>query len=111
LQQLSDEVLTHASIEEEVFYPQLMNYPETRAIVKEGVEEHHIVEGLLKELDAIDSHDDNWQAKLHVLQENLEHHMTEEEQKLFPKARKLMGAARLGDMAKQIADLKETAVM
>lgn len=98
--QLKDELDLHAHIEEVIFYPALEAARETRDITLEGYEEHRVVKELLAELAAAQSVDDEWNAKLTVLKENVEHHVKEEEGELFDKASDVLTgeeADRLGD--------------
>jgi len=62
--------------------------------VLEGYEEHAVVKQLLSELDELSKDDETWGAKLKVLQENVEHHVEEEEGEMFPSARKVLSAER-----------------
>ena len=80
---LKDELDIHARVEETVFYPAIKQAAETREIVLEGFEEHHVVKMLLKELEAVPVDTEQWTAKLKVLQENVEHHVEEEEGEMF----------------------------
>src|SRR5207253_712246 len=50
---LKEELDIHARIEEAIFYPSIKRAAETREIVLEGFEEHHVIKMLLKELEAI----------------------------------------------------------
>jgi hemerythrin superfamily protein len=62
--------------------------------------EHHVVETLLQEMSQLSSGDDQWQAKLSVVTENLEHHIKEEEEEIFPKAQTIISdeqAEELGE--------------
>ena len=88
--QLKTELDIHAEIEETIFYPALEKHDETRDITLEGIEEHRIVKELLAELDAMAKDDEVWTAKMTVLKENVEHHVEEEENEMFPKARKAL---------------------
>ena len=83
--QLKGELDVHAHIEEKIFYPALENKEESRDITLEAYEEHKVVKDLLAEL-ANASPSDEWDAKLKVLKENVEHHVEEEEGELFDKA-------------------------
>jgi hypothetical protein len=83
--QLKSELDLHAHVEEKIFYPALENKEESRDITLEAYEEHKVVKDLLAEL-ASDSPGDEWNAKLKVLRENVEHHVEEEEGELFDKA-------------------------
>lgn len=97
---LQTELEIHARIEEQVFYPALKEADTTHELVLEAYEEHAVIKRLLSELDDLSKSDETWGAKLKVLQENVEHHVDEEENELFPKARKVLSreeAAALGE--------------
>lgn len=106
-EQLIDALTIHERIEEEIFYPALQKLPNAKEDVLESFEEHHLVDQIITGLDntAIDS--ETWPAKFTVLKENVEHHIQDEEEKLFPKAEKLLGKAKLGELGAKMADLKE----
>jgi iron-sulfur cluster repair protein YtfE (RIC family) len=87
---LKNELDIHAHIEEKVLYPALENTEEARDITLEAYEEHKVVKDLLAELAQGGPINDEWDAKLTVLKENVEHHVEEEEGDLFSKARKAL---------------------
>ncbi|MGH3665959.1 MAG: hemerythrin domain-containing protein [Egibacteraceae bacterium] len=98
----------HTAIEEEVFYPQAEQVGgETEELVKEGVEEHHVIDVLMAEVADLSPSDEAWQAKMTVLIENVEHHAEEEEEELFPKLRHAFGAERLEQMGGQLESAKQ----
>jgi len=105
-EQLVDELSIHERIEEEIFYPALQKLPKAKEDVLEAFEEHHLVDEIVKEMD-VETNDDKWKAKFTVMKENVEHHIKDEEDKLFPKAEKLLGDEKLGALGVQMADLKE----
>jgi len=83
---LKSELDVHASVEEKIFYPALENKQESREITLEAYEEHKVVKDLLAELANGSAADEEWDAKLKVLRENVDHHVEEEEGELFDKA-------------------------
>ena len=87
--QLKGELDIHAHVEEKFLYPALENKEESREITLEAYEEHKVVKDLLAEL-ASESPSDEWDAKLKVLRENVEHHVEEEEGELFDKAENVL---------------------
>jgi hemerythrin superfamily protein len=105
-EQLVDELSVHERIEEEIFYPALQKLPKAKEDVLEAFEEHHLVDEIVKEMD-VETNDDKWRAKFTVMKENVEHHIKDEEDKLFPKAEELLGEEKLGALGVQMADLKE----
>jgi hemerythrin-like domain-containing protein len=88
--QLKQELDIHARIEEEIFYPAIKNAEETHDITLEAYEEHNVVKQLLSELEELPVDDETWGAKLKVLKENVEHHVEEEENEMFPSAREVL---------------------
>ena len=88
---LKEELDVHAHIEETILYPALKKEAETRDITFEGIEEHHVIKVLLAELAGMPVDSETWTAKAKVLQENVEHHVEEEEGEMFTKARKVLG--------------------
>jgi hemerythrin superfamily protein len=105
-EQLVDELGIHERIEEEIFYPALQKLPKAREDVMESFEEHHLVDEIVTEMD-VETNDEKWKAKFTVMKENIEHHIEDEEEKLFPKAEELLGEKKLGELGAQMADLKE----
>jgi len=99
---LKAELIAHETIEEEILYPALQEFAQAEEIVAHSYEEHHVVDLLLDELVILSFADPAWGAKAHVLQENLEHHLGEEESDLFPKAKRLLGAETLADLGEEM---------
>lgn len=83
---IKEELDVHAHIEEMIFYPHLLDQgdKELKKIVREGVEEHAQVKELLVEIAALSGDSPTFKAKLKVLMENVEHHVQEEEDEMFP---------------------------
>jgi hypothetical protein len=96
--QLKQELDVHAHIEEIIFYPALEREKETREITLEAYEEHRVVKDLLSQLDAASSADEDWEARLTVLKENVEHHVDEEEGELFDKANDVLTGEQADDL-------------
>jgi hemerythrin superfamily protein len=83
--ELVSTLVKHAEIEELVFYPAVREELGEEEIVDESLEEHHAAELLLWELDKLPPDAPRYDAKVKVLQENVLHHVEEEETELFPK--------------------------
>ena len=96
----------HELIEEKILYPALKPHAETRDIVLEGFQEHHVADVLVKELHEVAKDDEQWGAKFKVLQESLEHHIKEEEGTMFPGARKVLSAEELKELGARMRKLK-----
>ena len=107
----SDLLAAHMTIEEDLFYP-AVRAGRTEDILLESLEEHLSIKRVLADMLTLASDDPQFGPKLHVLAEQLEHHHKEEEDHLFPKARKLLDdAAReaLGaSMQQQLESMQRT---
>jgi hypothetical protein len=104
---LQQELDVHAHIEETIFYPVLIQEAETRDITLEGIEEHHVIKTLLKELAAMQVDSEQWTAKLKVLKENVEHHVEEEESDMFKGARAVLSKEQLEDLGTRMEAAKK----
>jgi len=104
---LKYELDLHAHIEETIFYPVLKQEAETRDVTLEGIEEHHVIKTLLKELAAMQVDSEQWTAKLKVLQENVEHHVEEEEGEMFKGARAVLSKGQLEQLGTRMAAEKK----
>ena len=91
---IADTLAAHATIEEQLFYPAVY-IGELKDELKEAVEEHLAAKRVIADLLAMNSSDENFDAKVKVLSEQIAHHVGEEEDELFPNVRKLMPAREL----------------
>ena len=99
LDQITTALQGHTTIEEEMFYPAVKGLETKKAeeMVAEALEEHHVVKLVLVELPELDVEDEQFEAKMTVLSELVEHHADEEEDEMFKTARKI-GEAELDDL-------------
>jgi len=107
---IRQELETHSRIEEQVFYPAVMRVraEPARESVREALEEHHHVDGLLAELDQLEPDDDRHAAKMRVLQESVERHIDDEESAMFAQARIHLTDERLERLGRDMAILRES---
>ena len=96
--QIKTELELHTHIEETIFYPALEKPEETHDLTLEAYEEHAVVKKLLKELGRAKSANEEWEAQAKVLQENVEHHVQEEENELFEKAESALSDEELEEL-------------
>jgi hemerythrin-like domain-containing protein len=97
------DLTVHEIIEEEIFYPALKEHPKAKDIVLEAYEEHNVVDTLMGELSSLPFDDERWGAKAKVMQENIEHHIEEEEGDMFKKARQVFDEAELEELGERMA--------
>ena len=103
VQELADAFAAHATIEEEIFYPAA--YADaTEEVLTEAVEEHLSIKRIIVDVLEMAPDHENFDAKLKVLKEQIEHHVEEEEGELFPKVRKAMESEELERMGLEMKE-------
>jgi hemerythrin-like domain-containing protein len=100
-QRLKEELVPHMKAEESTFYPALMATKEARDDAMEGVEEHHVADLVLKELEKMPKGEDEWGAKMGVFKELVEHHIEDEESKVFKSAGKALDHEEMQNIMKK----------
>jgi len=112
------ELAIHSAIEEMLFYPavrtaalkaNVRTLKEAGDTVLESLEEHHLVKWTLTELEKMKPEDERYDAKFKVLMESVRHHVKEEQDELFPKARRLLGPKMLEELGTRMEKAKKLA--
>ncbi|HEX4211446.1 MAG TPA: hemerythrin domain-containing protein [Candidatus Binataceae bacterium] len=108
IEEITAALEAHAAIEEEIFYPAVKKArsENTKDEVREAYEEHQQIKNLLAALGELNPDDESYNAKVKVLREDVEHHVTEEEGEMFPDARKFIGKEKLQALGEKIAAMK-----
>lgn len=105
--QLTREVEIHTEIEERILYPLLQEYDETRNIVQDGIIEHNSAKEHLRSMAVrMDVGSQDWIGELEVVRAVIEHHVHEEEEKLFPAARLVMSQDRINEVGGRMEELR-----
>lgn len=99
--ELASQLVAHDAIEREIFYPACGKKMKKKDDLGEALAEHGVVEFCLFRADNART-DDDFEACVTVLQESLHHHIKEEENSFFPKARRALGAEKLADLGEQM---------
>jgi hemerythrin-like domain-containing protein len=106
-EQIKTELELHTHIEETIFYPALEEPKQTHELTLEAYEEHDVVKKLLQQLSRAKSPTDEWEAQAKVLQENVEHHVEEEENELFKKAKAVLSEDDIETLGEQMESEKQ----
>ena len=103
----------HATIEEELFYPAAREAFEEQDLLDEAEVEHASAKELISQLESMTPGDELYDAKVTVLAEYIDHHVTEEQDEMFPKIRKTkidlktLGAQMKARKDELMADMSE----
>ena len=100
-EKICKELTVHAQIEEQVFYPAAREAIHDDDLLNEAEVEHASAKDLIAQISAMDAEEELFDAKVIVLGEYIDHHVEEERNEMFPKARKSDM-----DLKGMVADLK-----
>ncbi len=102
MNQLAHMLKAHMAAEERTLYASLMDNSKTREIVNESRKEHEEARGLINEVAA--SQSNVLISRVEVLQQAIQHHVQEEEGRLFREARQVIDqqmASQIGSRFEQ----------
>ena len=86
--QICMELAVLAQIEEEIFYPAVRDAIAETDLLDEAEVEHASAKDLIAQLGAMAPGEELYDAKVTVLGEYVNHHITEEQDEMFPKVKK-----------------------
>ena len=104
--QICTELTVHAQIEEEIFYPALRKAISETDLLDEAEVEHGTAKELIAQIESATDVDDKFDARVIVLGEYIDHHVKEERNEIFVKARAAKGLDLMA-MREQVATRKE----
>jgi hypothetical protein len=107
--QLKSALVPHLRAEEKAFYSVLRQNSESKMDAMEAMEEHHIAEVSMTELEKMPKDEEYWAPKLMVFRELLNHHIKDAEDKIFTDAKKLISEDQMRDIMSNFNTEKEKA--
>ncbi|MDQ6620786.1 MAG: hemerythrin domain-containing protein [Pseudomonadota bacterium] len=87
-EQICEALTIHTQIEEEIFYPALREALDDDDMMDEADVEHAAAKELIEQIQGMDASESHYDAKVKVLGEEIEHHVKEEQNEMFAKAKK-----------------------
>ncbi len=99
------ELTLHAEIEEQIFYPAAREAIADDPLLDEAEVEHASAKDLIAQIAAMDPDEALFDARVIVLGEYIDHHVEEERNEMFPKARK--SGMDLKGMVEDLTALKQ----
>ena len=107
--QIKAALIVHGTIEEEIFYPAVKKArsENVKDEVREAYEEHKQIKNLVAQISGITPADETWDEKIKILKEDVEHHVKEEEGKMFPDAKKFLDEGSLVELGARLEGRKQ----
>jgi hypothetical protein len=98
--ELKHELAAHAAAEERCFYLPLIGHDESMGQARHGMAEHHEMDELVEELNAMPLDSTGWLARFKQLHHKVYHHLEDEEHAIFQLAGKVLTEGQKAQLAK-----------
>lgn len=82
------ELTVHTQLEDEIFYPAFKKALKDKTLVPEAHVEHESVKDLIAQVEGVKPSGELYDARVTVIGEFVKHHVKEEQNEMFPKAKK-----------------------
>ena len=100
-------LIVHHTMEEKYFYDILKAIPEAEHDALQAVNEHHIIELIIKDAEGFPREHEHFPIKIEGLGEYTNHHLDEEEMEIFPMSQQVMSAEALDTLGKLFVEAKD----
>jgi hypothetical protein len=107
LGRLKSELLPHMHAEEQEFYKPLREHDESHEKALDAKEEHRAATHVLHELERLSPENELFKARFHVLKENIEHHVEEEEGPIFKLGKTVLSNEEAVEIGKRFLAAKQ----
>ncbi len=96
--QICMELSVHSQVEEEIFYPAVKQALKDHEMIPEATVEHETLKSLMAQVEGVEPDGEMFDAKIKVLAEYVKHHVKEEQEEMFTKAKaSKLNLMELGD--------------
>ena len=99
-------LIVHHTMEEKYFYDILQTIPEAEHDSLEAVNEHHIIELIIKDAEGFPRDHEHFPIKIEGLGEYTTHHLDEEEMEIFPMSQQVISPEDLDTLGKLFVEAK-----
>ncbi len=100
-------VKSHAAAEEETFYSKLISKTWGQDAARHSVHEHQQLDDIMEELNDMDMSSPGWLTRFKTLRHDYEHHIDEEEDDVFTRAKEVIPASEIDGYGERFLARKE----
>ncbi|WP_420592883.1 hemerythrin domain-containing protein [Robiginitalea biformata] len=104
---LKKELQVHADAEERFFYVPLIKKDATQEMARHGVAEHHEIDELVERMEETPFDSPGWLTLCKSLQEQVEHHLADEEKQFFQVSGKVLTESQKTGLAEEYSTYVE----
>jgi hemerythrin superfamily protein len=107
--EINEELTLHSETEQATFYAALENAEQTEERIEDAEEEHDEIKTYLKKLSSMSAESEKWLEVFGEFKHAVEHHVKEEEGRIFEKAKQVLDDDEAEQLAEEMDRMKEEA--
>lgn len=107
---IAEELLLHAETEQATFYAALENEEETEERIEDAKDEHEEIKEYIARLLRMSADTEEWMELFGEFKHAVEHHVHEEEGRVFEKARRILSDDEAQELAEEMDQMKDDAL-
>ncbi|HET6725590.1 MAG TPA: hemerythrin domain-containing protein [Gammaproteobacteria bacterium] len=104
--QLSRALKAHSSAERTLLFPLLEHHEQTHDLVEHAADRYSRMDKLLHEMSSMNHQGEEWMNKCRALHKDVEAHVDEEENRIFPQARHILSEEQARQLGARIGTEK-----
>lgn len=104
--ELCDMLTSHEAMEKKLWYPHFKNDEKSKELINHLISEENTAEETIKEFKKIKTQEE-WEQKFLKIKKDVEHHASEEEQRLFPKVDQILDDEELNNIGKKMNEYRK----
>jgi hypothetical protein len=110
LEEITEELTLHAETEQATFYAALENEEEIEEKIEDAEDDHEEIKQFLAKLSSMSAESPKWMELFGELKHAVEHHVKDEETRIFDKARQVLNDDEVEQLAEDMDQMKEEAM-
>jgi hypothetical protein len=107
IDQIKEELTLHAETEQATFYAALEKEEETEEKIEDAEDDHEEIKQFLAKLSSMSAESPKWMELFGELKHAVEHHVKDEETRIFEKARMILSDNEAEQLAEEMDQMKE----
>lgn len=107
MKEITEELILHAKTEQATFYAALENEEETEEKIEDAEDDHKEIKHFLAKLSSMPVENSKWMELFGEFKHAVEHHVKDEEYRIFEKARRILSNDEAEQLAEEMDRMKE----
>ncbi len=105
--EIKQEFLVHAETEQATFYSAIKDEDDTRENIEDATDEHEDIKDILRQLSKMSANNEKWLVLFGELKQAIEHHVQDEETRIFDKAKEILSEHDANQLALDMDRMKD----